>query len=141
MNDFKDRFNKLIKERNTSAYKLAEVFGLTQSTMSNYRKGISVPKKATMNFIAAHFNVSPEWLATGKGKMELPIAAEPDIKYDLDELNKKFKHIEIGELVTFIIKNDEELMKNKIFKLFIENKAAHRAIEILKNNVKKPHKK
>ena len=61
-------FEELLQKRGVSTYKVAKDTGIAQSVFSSWKTGISTPKQDKMQKIADYFNVSVEYLMTGKEK-------------------------------------------------------------------------
>lgn len=61
-------FEQLLQKFNTSAYRVAKETGVTQSTLSDWKRGRSTPKADNMKKLADHFNVSVDYLMTGTEK-------------------------------------------------------------------------
>lgn len=59
-------FEKLMNERGVSAYKVSTATGVAQSTLSDCKNGKTTPKIDKMQKIADFFEVSLEYLMTGK---------------------------------------------------------------------------
>lgn len=59
---FYDRFAELCSERNISANKAATDIGLSNSTVTKWKKTGAVPQTATLSKIAEYFNVSMNYL-------------------------------------------------------------------------------
>ena len=55
-------FNKLLQERNKSAYEVAKSLDISQGLMNNYKNGIRTPTTANLIKIADYFNVSVDYL-------------------------------------------------------------------------------
>lgn len=72
-------FEQLLQKNGVTAYKVSKETGVTQSTLSDWKRGRSTPKTENMKKIADYFNVSVEYLMTGN-------EAE---KYYLDEETAK----------------------------------------------------
>ena len=79
-------FEKLLKEHNLTAYKVAKDTGLTTATLTNWKKGRYTPKQDKLQKIAEYFGVSLEYLTTGKEPATdwKPTFTEKDEK-DLDK--------------------------------------------------------
>ena len=73
---FGQRFTLALSKLNITAYKLSELTGLPQSTLSNYRNGKSIPNRVVNEAIASKMNINPDWLINGVGSMEI----EPEVK-------------------------------------------------------------
>lgn len=59
-------FDKLLKEKGISAYKVSKETGVSTSTLSNWKNGEYVPKANKLQKIADYLDVSLEFLMTGK---------------------------------------------------------------------------
>lgn len=72
---FYDRFAELCSERNISANKAATDIGLSNSTVTKWKKTGAVPQTATLSKIAEYFNVSINYLL---GEAEEPEEIKKD---------------------------------------------------------------
>ena len=70
-------FEQLLKKYGVSAYKVAKETGVTQSTLSDWKRGRSTPKSENMKKLADYFGVSIDYLMTGK---EETSDKEPQLK-------------------------------------------------------------
>lgn len=70
-------FEQLLQKYGVSAYKVAKETGVTQSTLSDWKRGRSTPKSENMKKLADYFGVSIDYLMTGK---EDPSDKEPQLK-------------------------------------------------------------
>ena len=61
-------FEELLQKHGVSTYKVSMETGIAQSVFSSWKRGISKPKQDKMQKIADYFNVSVEYLLTGKEK-------------------------------------------------------------------------
>ena len=61
-------FEQLLQKYGVSTYKVSKATGIAQSVFSSWKSGISTPKQDKMQKIADYFNVSLEYLMTGKEK-------------------------------------------------------------------------
>ena len=61
-------FEELLQKYGVSTYKVSKDTGIAQSVFSSWKTGISTPKQDKMQKIADYFNVSLEYLMTGKEK-------------------------------------------------------------------------
>lgn len=77
-------FEQLLQKYGISSYKVAKETGVTQSTLSDWKRGRSTPKSENMKKIADYFGVSIDYLMTGKDDSEkepkLNSKDEKDIK-------------------------------------------------------------
>lgn len=60
--EFKDRLNEALSIRNIKPVELAEKLGVTEGTISQYRKGITKAKSDRLYEIAQILEVDPVWL-------------------------------------------------------------------------------
>lgn len=88
-------FEQLLQKYGVSAYKVSKATGVTQSTLSDWKRGRSTPKSENMKKLADYFGVSIDYLMTGKE----PEDKEPQLK-PRDE--KDIKNI---------LENTEQLLK------------------------------
>ena len=61
-------FEELLQKHGVSTYKVSMETGIAQSIFSSWKRGISKPKQDKMQKIADYFNVSVNYLMTGKEK-------------------------------------------------------------------------
>ena len=61
-------FEELLQKHGVSTYKVYMETGIAQSIFSSWKRGISKPKQDKMQKIADYFNVSVNYLMTGKEK-------------------------------------------------------------------------
>lgn len=59
-------FEQLLQKYGVSAYKVSKATGVTQSTLSDWKRGRSTPKSENMKKLADYFGVSIDYLMTGK---------------------------------------------------------------------------
>lgn len=94
-------FEQLLQKYGVTAYKVSKETGITQSTLSDWKRGRSTPKTDNMKKIADYFGVTIEYLMTGKEESEqkeitLTPRDERDIKKDLDNIMEKLSAKEAG---------------------------------------------
>ena len=70
-------FEQLLQKYGVSAYKVSKATGVTQSTLSDWKRGRSTPKSENMKKLADYFGVSIDYLMTGK---EETSNKEPQLK-------------------------------------------------------------
>ena len=61
-------FEHLLQKHGVSTYKVSKDTGIAQSVFSAWKNGISTPKQDKLRKLADYFNVSVEYLMTGKEK-------------------------------------------------------------------------
>lgn len=96
-------FVELLQKYGVTPYKVSKETGVPQSTLSDWKRGISTPKNDKLQKIANYFGVSLSYLLTGEEKdivkeksPELTARDERDIKKDLDSLREKLSNKELG---------------------------------------------
>ena len=94
-------FEQLLQKNGVTAYKVSKETGVTQSTLSDWKRGRSTPKSDNMKKIADYFGVSVDYLMTGKDEPkqkapELNKRDERDIAKDLEILREKLANKELG---------------------------------------------
>lgn len=87
-------FEQLLHKYGLTEYKVSKETGVTQSTLSDWKRGRSTPKTENMKKIADYFGVPLSYLLTGKMKEEikettLTAKDERDIAKDLDNIMTK----------------------------------------------------
>lgn len=55
-------FSKLMEEKGLTAYKVSKETGISQSVLSAWKNGTSVPRPVTFKILADYFGVSVEYL-------------------------------------------------------------------------------
>lgn len=84
-------FEQLLQRYGVSAYKVSKETGVTQSTLSDWKRGRSTPKTENMKKLADYFGVTVDYLMTGtdapkQKESELTLKDERDIAKDLDRI-------------------------------------------------------
>lgn len=59
-------FEQLLQKYSVTSYKVSKETGITQTTLSNWKSGRSIPKQPAMQKIANYFGVTIDYLMTGK---------------------------------------------------------------------------
>lgn len=79
-------FEQLLQKYGVSAYKVAKATGVTQSTLSDWKRGRSTPKSENMKKLADYFGVTIDYLMTGKEEEEKEPQLKPKDKKDIEEI-------------------------------------------------------
>lgn len=58
-----DKIEKLMKEKNQTAYQVSKATGITQASLSDYKLGKSIPKFDKLQKLAKHFGVTVDYFA------------------------------------------------------------------------------
>ena len=125
-------FEKLMKEHNVTAYKVSKETGIATSTLSDWKKGRSTPKQDKLQKIADYFNVTIDYLLTGKNpdKKERDYSLTIKEQTDIDDEAKEI----IKNLTMSFSKNKDSLTSEDYFA--IEN-----ALRITLESIKIKNKK
>ncbi len=86
-------FEQLLQKYGVSAYKVSKETGITQSTLSDWKRGRSTPKSDNMKKIADYFGVTIDYLMTGIE--EPPEKESPLTKRDEKEINDILSNTEL----------------------------------------------
>lgn len=91
MDNIGKRIERLRKERKLTQQQLANATGITRGNISSYESGRFYPSITTTIALARFFNVSIDWLLTGKEKDTLNEEQKKllDVYSRLDEGDKK----------------------------------------------------
>lgn len=73
-------FNELLKEKNTTVYRVAKATGISASTFSDWKNGRSIPKMDKMKRIAEHFGVTIESLLGEEDEVGRELAGYTSVK-------------------------------------------------------------
>lgn len=79
-------FEKLLKERGITAYRVSKETGVTTATLTSWKQGKYTPKPEKMQKIADYFGVSLSYLMTGKEDSEKEPQLKPKDKKDIEEI-------------------------------------------------------
>lgn len=79
-------FEQLLQKYGVSAYKVSKSTGVTQSTLSDWKRGRSTPKSENMKKLADYFGVSIDYLMTGKEPEEKESQLKPRDEKDIKEI-------------------------------------------------------
>lgn len=67
-----ERIKELRKALGLTQQKFADAIGVRQNTVAQYEMGRNPPNDTVVTLICREFNVSEEWLRTGRGEMFVP---------------------------------------------------------------------
>ena len=134
-------FEQLLKNNNVTAYKVTKETGVTQSTLSDWKRGRSTPKSDNMKKIADYFGVTVDYLMTGKKELEkndivLTTKDNRDIARDLDNIMDKIESGEDGPLYY----NDEPIDEESLHLLRAAIGMSLRHLKIINKEKYNPHK-
>ena len=90
MSDFVKRLNKLMTEKNISQNKLAEMTGITQSSISDWANGKYKPRQDKVYLLSEALKVSPAYLLGYSDNKNLD---QKTITNDTSEIDKLFNQL------------------------------------------------
>lgn len=76
-------FIKLAQQKGVTAYKISKATGISQQTFTDWKNGRSTPKQDKLQKIAEYFDVSLEYLMTGKESEHKAPVTDDDVKLAL----------------------------------------------------------
>lgn len=79
-------FEKLLKDRGITAYRVSKETGVTTATLTSWKQGKYTPKPEKMQKIADYFGVSLSYLMTGKEDDKKEPQLKPKDKKDIREI-------------------------------------------------------
>ncbi len=84
-------FEKILKQRNLSSYKVAKEAGVTQTALSNWKNGKSTPSTTTLQKIADYLGVTVDYLMNGEetDNKVLNEKDERDIKQAIEDFKNR----------------------------------------------------
>ena len=84
-------FEKILKQKKLSSYKVAKEAGVTQTSLSNWKNGKSVPSTTTLQKIADYLGVTVDYLMNGEetDNKALNEKDERDIKQALEDFKNR----------------------------------------------------
>lgn len=95
-------FEMLCDKNGITPYKVGKETGIATSTLSDWKNGKSTPKQDKLKLIADYFNVSVDYLMTGK---------EPEQK-EYPEMELTEEHFELLELFDSLKKEQKSAIMN-----------------------------
>lgn len=84
-------FEKILKQKKLSSYKVAKEAGVTQTSLSNWKNGKSVPSTTTLQKIADYLGVTVDYLMNGEetDNKALNEKDERDIKQAIEDFKNR----------------------------------------------------
>lgn len=84
-------FEKILRQRNLSSYKVAKEAGVTQTALSNWKNGKSTPSTTTLQKIADYLGVTVDYLMNGEetDNKALNEKDERDIKQAIEDFKNR----------------------------------------------------
>ena len=125
MESLSDRIRKLIDSKGVTPYEVSKETGVPESSLSRILTKGANPNRKNRNKLAEYFNVSPEYLLTGKE--EIIKLAKDNITLDDDLVNRKE---EFRAIVFYLNENMDKLMGDEVFKMFMDKIKAECRAEV-----------
>lgn len=66
-----ERIKKIRKENGLTQTEFGARIGVRGNTITNYETSVRAPSEAMIKAICREFDINPEWLETGKGRMKI----------------------------------------------------------------------
>lgn len=117
----KDRLKEIRKALHLTQQKFADKLGVKQNTIAQYEMGRNEPSDAVIISICREFNVSEDWLRTGKGEMFVSLTLDEeiasfigDMQADVEPTFKKRFVSALAKLSPEEWKTIEHIMRNMI---------------------------
>lgn len=93
-----ENFEKLCNDNKTNPSRVSKATGISTATLTSWKKGVYTPKQDKLQLIADYFNVSVDYLMTGK-ELEFTIEiAEKDVLLSQMESRLKEYALKMSEL-------------------------------------------
>lgn len=94
-------FEQLLQKHGLTSYKLSQLIGVSQSTLSDWKRGRSTPKQDKLQKIADYFGVTVDYLMNGvepklADRDALTAKDKKDIAKDMEAIRKKLTSKEDG---------------------------------------------
>lgn len=99
---FADIFVEVMTESKESMYKISKKTGIPDTLLSRYKNGKSSPSSKNLKILADHFNVTTDYLLTGKKESEEKLIIPKELE---------------GVQVAFYSKDFQDLTQDEIDKL------------------------
>lgn len=108
-----NRFVEIAQEKGMTPYKIHKLTGISQSTFTAWKQGISTPKHEKLKKIADCLGVSVDYLMTGEEKEKTPPVGEVLTEGELNIVKlyrslSKEKQPMVDSLVKFVVNTPED---------------------------------
>lgn len=94
-----ERYEKLLKENNITNYRVSKDTGITQTTLSSWKKGRITPKTDTLRKIADYFGVSLDYLTGATEDQVKPSNVEFGLRLRYLRNEKKLTEEDLGKVL------------------------------------------
>lgn len=82
-------FSKLLDEKGVTPYRLSKDTGIAQSTLSDWKRGLTTPKTDKLQKIADYLGVSMQYLMTGEDNTPAYTEEDKELMEYLNELRNR----------------------------------------------------
>ena len=106
MEDFKDRFNKAVEASGKTRAQISRETGITESMLSYYATGRTVPRRGKLMMICENIGASPGYLLFGEEAVTN--ASEEKMMEIYNQLDVKWKKDLINYGSYLLLKQEEE---------------------------------
>lgn len=117
----RERMKELRKALKMTQQELADTLHIKRTNIGNYESGVSSPTDSVIALICREFNVSEDWLRTGKGEMFVSLTLDEeiasfigDMQADVEPTFKKRFVSALAKLSPEEWKTIEHIMRNMI---------------------------
>jgi len=129
------RLKDVIKMEKITAYEIAKKTSLSEVGIGKIINGtIKKPNISTIEilsaFLCSNYKINKEWVNTGEGSkkyMNIPNEKE------FGDMPREDRMSKLNEIAVFIAHNEEDMLKNPVFKNLIERKSYELAIKMIKS--------
>lgn len=104
----KDRIKQVRKSQKLTQAAFGDIIGVKGNTITNYETGLRNPTDAVIKSICREFEVSEEWLRTGKGSMFVPKSKDEEIAEMLADIQKSGEDSFRHRLVSALARLDDD---------------------------------
>lgn len=104
----KDRIKQVRKSQKLTQTAFGEKIGVKGNTVTNYETGLRTPTDAVIKSICREFDVSEEWLRTGKGKPTIQKSKDEELSEMLADIQRAGENSFRHRLVSALARLDDE---------------------------------
>lgn len=105
--EIRDRIKIIRKEKKLSQPAFGELLGVSRDVINNIELDRVEPKEHFIKLICLTFNISEEWIRTGKGDMNNPYDEDSELEYLIGALGAKEDKFK-KKYITFMLKQPDE---------------------------------
>jgi transcriptional regulator with XRE-family HTH domain len=121
-----ERFAKFIKKTELQGKQIAGLVGISEQWLINLKKGKNEPSKRILEKLKLNFNLNPEWILDGSGKMFLGEQKRPTPEQIISPKDKIIDSLKstLDDKIKIIqfLESENQQLKEKTQQLELENK-------------------